>query len=70
MSQVEHSGKYDSETCDLLQDRPTQGTLSGGNLVRQTKATMSGEAEQDGVVSGGAVKTRPASGGAVLNGSV
>ena len=38
MSEVEDSGKYDSETRDLYQDRPTQGTLSAGTPIRQTRA--------------------------------
>ena len=38
MLDVEHSGGYDSESCDLHQDRPTQGKLAGVSLVRQTRA--------------------------------
>ena len=37
MSKVEDSGEYDSETRDLYQDRPTQGTLSGGSPIRRTR---------------------------------
>ena len=38
MSEVEDSEEYDSETRDLYHDRPTQGTLSGGSPIRQTRA--------------------------------
>ena len=38
ISEVEDSGGYDSETRDLYQYRPTQGTLSGGSSITQTKA--------------------------------
>ena len=38
MSAVEDSGEYDSESCELCQDRPTQGTLSGGSPIRRTRA--------------------------------
>ena len=37
MSKVEDSEENDSE-CDLHQDRPTQGTLTGGRPIRQTRA--------------------------------
>ena len=38
MSEGEDSGAYDSESRDLYQDRPTQGTLSGSSPIRQTRA--------------------------------
>ena len=38
MSEVEDNWKYDSESRDLYQDRPMQGTIWGGSSVRQTRA--------------------------------
>ena len=47
MSDIEHSGEYVNEIRDLYQDRPTQGTLSGGGPTRQTRAkTYSYSAKQ------------------------
>ena len=37
MSEVEDSWEYDSEISDLYQDRPTQGTVSSGSPIRQTR---------------------------------
>ena len=38
MSEVEDSEEYDNKSCDLHQDRPTQGTLTGGSPIRRTRA--------------------------------
>ena len=38
MSELEDSGKYDSESCDLHQNQTTQGILSGGSPIRRTRA--------------------------------
>ena len=44
---VGDSGEYDSESCELCQDRLTQGTLSGGSPIRRTRArTYSHSAKQ------------------------
>ena len=40
MSEVENSEECDSESRDLYQGRTTQGTLSGGSPIRQTRAEI------------------------------
>ena len=37
MLEVDDSGEYDSEFRDLHHDWSTQGTLSGGHPIRQTR---------------------------------
>ena len=53
MSEVEDSKEYDSESCDLHQDRPTQGTLTDGSPIRRTRAKTYSHSAKNGKDRGG-----------------